>query len=322
MGTAGLIFTEYLEALSWQRAFARHRSGTPQAGSLATNMRWPLRSGWSLGVLLIVIVAFIWNAASVLVQYIFTDYSFFRPFFLTYLANSLFVVTLPLRSLSQLVRGCSTSHKPCHRVAATEAQGDGGCATDCAGGSADLRVTARAALVVCPLWFLANFRRAAPPHRRRTAAPPHRRTAAPPHRRRTMYRRCLSPHSASHGSYNWSLGLTSVSSSTVISSSSAAWTLLLSVGLLGEHLTLTKLLGVLLCWAGNALTVMGDGDGGGDGGGSVPAPPAAPPSAAMAQPLLGDSLCLFSSLMYACYTVAIRYYAPQDMALFFGLLGR
>ena len=148
-------------------------------------MRWPLRSGWSLGVLLIVIVAFIWNAASVLVQYIFTDYSFFRPFFLTYLANSLFVVTLPLRSLSQLVRGCSTSHKPCHRVAATEAQGDAGCATGCAGGSADLRVTARAALVVCPLWFLANFRRAAPPHRRRTAAlpPPHYRTAAPPHRR-------------------------------------------------------------------------------------------------------------------------------------------
>ena len=137
-----------------------------------------------------------------------------------------------------------------------------------------------------------------------------------------MYRRCLPALSASHGSYNWSLGLTSVSSSTVISSSSAAWTLLLSVGLLGEHLTLTKLLGVLLCWAGNALTVMGDGDGGGDGGGSVPAPPAAPPSAAMAQPLLGDSLCLFSSLMYACYTVAIRYYAPQDMALFFGLLGR
>ena len=115
-----------------------------------------------------------------------------------------------------------------------------------------------------------------------------------------------------------------MSSSTVIASSSAAWTLLLSVGLLGEHLTLTKLLGVLLCWAGNALTVMGDGDGdgGGDGGGSVPAPPAAPPSTAMAAPLLGDSLCLFSSLMYACYTVAIRYYAPQDMALFFGLLGR
>ena len=125
-------------------------------------MRWRLRSGWSLGVLLIVIVAFIWNAASVLVQYIFEDYTFFRPFFLTYLANSLFVVTLPLRSLSQLVRRRSSSP--------TEAQGDG---------SADsLRVTARAALVVCPLWFLANFRRAAPPlHRRCTAAAPplHRR---------------------------------------------------------------------------------------------------------------------------------------------------
>ena len=129
----------------------------------ATEMRWRLRSGWSLGVLLIVIVAFIWNAASVLVQYIFADYTFFRPFFLTYLANSLFVVTLPLRSLSQLVRRRSSSP--------TEAQGDG---------SADsLRVTARAALVVCPLWFLANFRRAAPPLRRRCTAahtPLHRHT--------------------------------------------------------------------------------------------------------------------------------------------------
>ena len=57
-------------------------------------------------MLLIIIVAFIWNAASVLVQYIFADYTFFRPFVLTYLANSLFVVTLPLRSLSQLVRRC------------------------------------------------------------------------------------------------------------------------------------------------------------------------------------------------------------------------
>ena len=124
-------------------------------------MRWRLRSGWSLGVLLIVIVAFIWNAASVLVQYIFEDYTFFRPFFLTYLANSLFVVTLPLRSLSQLVRRRSSSPTVAH-------------------GSADsLRVTARAALVVCPLWFLANFRRAAPPLRRRCTAahtPLHRHT--------------------------------------------------------------------------------------------------------------------------------------------------
>ena len=127
----------------------------------ATEMRWRLRSGWSLGVLLIVIVAFIWNAASVLVQYIFADYTFFRPFFLTYLANSLFVVTLPLRSLSQLVRRRSSSPTEAH-------------------GSADsLRVTARAALVVCPLWFLANFRRAAPPLRRRCTAahtPLHRHT--------------------------------------------------------------------------------------------------------------------------------------------------
>ena len=125
-------------------------------------MRWRLRSGWSLGVLLIVIVAFIWNAASVLVQYIFTDYTFFRPFFLTYLANSLFVVTLPLRSLSQLVLRRSSSP--------TEAQGDG---------SADsLRVTARAALVGVPTLVPRELQA-----RRTAAAPPlHRHTDTARHR--------------------------------------------------------------------------------------------------------------------------------------------
>ena len=165
---------EYTQVYTWGVSSCLHRpaqlcfSHTLLLARAATKMRC---SGWSLGVLLIVIVAFIWNAASVLVQYIFTDYTFFRPFFLTYLANSLFVVTLPLRSLTQLVRRRSSSP--------TEAQGDG---------SADsLRVTARAALVVCPLWFLANFRRAAPPlHRRCTAAAPplHRHTDTARHRER------------------------------------------------------------------------------------------------------------------------------------------
>ena len=120
--------------------------------------------------------------------------------------------------------------------------------------------------------------------------------------------------------------MTSVSSSTVIASSSAAFTLLLSVVLLGEQLTPLKLLGVLLCLAGNGLTVLGDGDGEGEGGddgsSGAPAPPATPPLAAAAQLVLGDVLCLFSAIMYAAYTTAIRHYAPQDMALFFGLLGR
>jgi hypothetical protein len=40
-------------------------------------------------------VAFIWAAASVLIQYIYSDLSFKSPFVLTYICTSLFVVYLP-----------------------------------------------------------------------------------------------------------------------------------------------------------------------------------------------------------------------------------
>ena len=247
-------------------------------------------SSWSLGIVLIVIVALIWSASSVLVQAIFTAYDFNRPFFLTYLANSLFIVMLPLRALSRCVR---RAHVGAASPASISDAWEATSTPDCHGGASTdssdavpLRQTARAALVVCPLWFLANF------------------------------------------TYNWSLGMTSVTSSTVISSSSAAFTLLFSVYCLGEPLTLLKLLGVLLCWVGNGLTAVGDqGDGGaaasnssddivGDG------PPAAPPAASSSgDPVMGDLICLFSALMYGVYTTAIRHFAPSDMALFFGLLG-
>lgn len=244
-------------------------------------------SSWSLGIVLIVVVALIWSASSVLVQAIFTAYDFNRPFFLTYLANSLFIVMLPVRALSRCMRRAHASAaSPASLSDAWEATETPDChgGTSTGGGSdaVPLRQTARAALIVCPLWFMANF------------------------------------------TYNWSLGMTSVTSSTVISSSSAAFTLLFSVYCLGEPLTLLKLFGVLLCWVGNGLTAVGDqGDGpaGNSSGIDGNAPPAAPPAASSADPVLGDLICLFSAFMYGVYTTAIRHFAPSDMALFFGLLG-
>ena len=49
-------------------------------------------------MLCIIVVAFIWNASSVLVQFIYKDFHFPRPFFLTWVANSLFMILLPLRA--------------------------------------------------------------------------------------------------------------------------------------------------------------------------------------------------------------------------------
>ena len=95
--------------------------------------------------------------------------------------------------------------------------------------------------------------------------------------------------------------MTSLTASTVISASSAAFTLLLSVWLLREPATALKLAGVALCWAGNGLTAVGD--------------------TSSAGTLGGDAICLLSAALYAVYTVAIRMRAPDDLALFFGLLG-
>lgn len=174
-----------------------------------------------------------------LVQAIFTELDFYRPFFLTYVANSLFVVLLPVRAV---------------RRALMPPQQD-------APGSATALTPALA--LVCPLWFAANLL------------------------------------------YNISLGLTSLTSSTVIAASSSTFTLLLSLCWLGERFAWLKLAGVALCWVGNALTTFQDSSA----------------AASTAGNGWGDTLCLGSAVLYALYTCAIRRYEPPDLLLFFGSLG-
>ena len=116
---------------------------------------------------------------------------------------------------------------------------------------------------------------------------------------------------AANVTYNYSMSMTSITSTTVISSSSAAFTLILSVVWIRERLTALKVLGVLLCALGNVLTAVSDqgGDGqaswrcgnlttgmnsstgGGDDGG--------PPRATFA----GDFVCVLSAMLYAWYTL-------------------
>ena len=151
-----------------------------------------------------------------LVQAIFTTAGFRKPFFLTWVANSLFVVTLPLRALLLAVRrqfkgtqrATTEATVPAERPAAPEAPRPIV--------SAEVRAAAKAGLLVAPIWFAAN------------------------------------------ATYNYSMSMTSITSTTVVSSSSAAFTLLLSVAVLHERVSVLKVLGVALCWLGNGLTVMSD----------------------------------------------------------------
>jgi solute carrier family 35 protein F5 len=51
---------------------------------------------YSLGLAFILAVACIWAGSSVLIQHIYQDFDFRSPFLLTYLSNSLLVIYLPL----------------------------------------------------------------------------------------------------------------------------------------------------------------------------------------------------------------------------------
>ena len=101
--------------------------------------------GWTLGLIFVVLVAVIWNFSTVLVQTIFGRFHFFRPVFLTYVANSLFVVLLPLRALGRMLRRLRRGTDDQSLIV-------GGVAPR----SAELRVAAKSALIVCPIWFAAN----------------------------------------------------------------------------------------------------------------------------------------------------------------------
>lgn len=195
-------------------------------------------------------VAVIWVGASVLVQYLFSSLDLKLPFFLTYVCVSEFVVLLPLRWARERWL------PPARRAPRT-----------------DWRAAARAAAIVCPVWF------------------------------------------AAQGSYNWSLAGTSVSSSTVLSTTSCVWTLLIGVVVFRhERFTWVKLAGVLVTVAGGALVSFGDTSrGNSDGGGG------GPPTA------WADALALFSAACYGLYTALIKRTVPGDgsvsMSVFFGFLG-
>ena len=91
------------------------------------------------GVACIVCVAAIWVGAGELAQYLFIQLSFSEPIFLTYVNVSEFALLLPLAALRE-------------RLYERVGSGGGWLASP----PSDWRGAARAALMVCPLWFFAQ----------------------------------------------------------------------------------------------------------------------------------------------------------------------
>ncbi|KAJ8550627.1 hypothetical protein ON010_g10441 [Phytophthora cinnamomi] len=107
--------------------------------------------------------------------------------------------------------------------------------------------------------------------------------------------------------YNESLNLTSITSSTILSATSSVFTLILAVWILKERFTWLKALGVVLCMAGNCTTLAKDSSGG------------------ISEGFWGDVCALLGAIFYGVYTTAIRKYLPDDagmsVSLFFGFVG-
>lgn len=106
--------------------------------------------------------------------------------------------------------------------------------------------------------------------------------------------------------YSVGVSMTSVTASTMISSTSAVWALIGSVMFLGERITPLKLVGIIACTAGNAVTLLDT-----------------KASSSDQHTLAGDMFCLGSSMLYAAYTVILRRCTSQNtsVAMIFGVLG-
>ena len=109
--------------------------------------------------------------------------------------------------------------------------------------------------------------------------------------------------------FNASLGLTSVSSNTILSNVAGLFTYAFSVWFLREAFDIRKAVAVVVCAVGAALVTVGDASGSERAGDTV----------------RGDLVCLLSAVFYAAYTTALRYFLPDDescsMCLFFGYVG-
>jgi solute carrier family 35 protein F5 len=267
------------------------------------------RSEYALGLFFLLLVVAIWNAATYLIQFIYSNFDFEGPFFLTWVCNSIFVGYLPLIYASSCLRSgerCRPRRGDVTR-APSEDGDDASPLTDAELGQSPrasgfvpsqplalgfiptdeaTKVALEAAAVVSPFWFFANY------------------------------------------AYNASLLHTSVASNTIISTTSGLFTCLISAAIGTEKLTRIKLAGVIfnLLGAGviglatwmaqrqaEASGVAGPGAGGdsGDGG--------------RKETVWGDLVCLASAFMYAIYSILIKRMLPEDAesstGLFFGFLG-
>ncbi|KAL5051828.1 hypothetical protein BDW71DRAFT_169530 [Aspergillus fruticulosus] len=279
----------------------------------------------TLGICLLLIVVILWTASNFLASTIFANATYSKPFFITYLNTSIFILPLftivssrlwglfragrlyQVQSLENLLQRFDSyySSAESERILGHDRRigpgaehghghdGSGEWSASRRGSAAKghgneklgLKETAKLSFHFCLLWFTANYFSMA----------------------------CLQ--------------FTTVGSTTILTSTSGVWTLIFGVILRVENFTARKLLGVIASLLGIILISRVDLSAaddpnpspGHDGSGST-FPPKSPGEIA-----LGDAMAAFSAVMYGVYTIVLKRQVGDEsrvnMQLFFGLVG-
>ena len=252
-----------------------------------------------IGIGLILLVVLLWTSSSVIIQLVFEEAHFRKPFFLTWYGVALLVVYLPfypqeLRRLCAALAddfcGERSLGKSYELVAVAQSRDSRDSRDDSAAADGSTSATSPTAALGVALRLGVIF---------------------------FAYQLC----------FNIGLELCAVSTVTVISASSGLWTLLFSFVRLRERVGPVKLLSTLLTFAGVMLVVISSGDDrrplhhGRDG------PVDASASAASrASGMWGNGSTLLSALLYGLYAAQLKLEVPDEsagppMAYLFGLIG-
>lgn len=184
----------------------------------------------ALGFILLLAVVVLWVASSTIIQVLFVEVEYFKPFFLTWFSTSMF--SFYLLSLIWKKREFS-----------------------------EVKEIAKTAAPFCIFWFGANYL------------------------------------------FNLSLGMTTISSNTILSSTSGVITLVLAVIFLKETPDILKFLAAMLAFGGVSCIALADKDEG-------------------RESLIGDFLAFAGAIVYGCYCVLLKKKADKvDMVMFFGCVG-
>ncbi|KAI9149388.1 putative vacuolar membrane protein [Paramyrothecium foliicola] len=279
------------------------RSSSTAKGGLLAKMGLGGVARRTLGICFLLVTVFLWTLSNFLASFIFSDQTYDKPFFLVYLNTSVFAISLIPNFIKYLARGgikglrtdvaqlwreCKHGNAASHGNSAEEEglmAGERLLGEDGVGSYMGSRADGK-------LGF------------RETAV--------------LSLEFCLLWFVANYLS-SACLEYTSVASTTILTSTSGIWTLILGAMFGVERFSLRKLIGVTASLAGVVLISTVDLSGESDENrGSFP-------HKSPGQIALGDSMALVSALVYGMYVTIMKRRVGNeekvDMKLFFGLVG-